>query len=79
MAYAGNTEVITVEGEGITLALLVWRRFKKQATGYVERVLSINPGLADLGIFIPVGTKVIFPIDAPENKTRERNVVQLWD
>lgn len=79
MMQAGNTETIVVKGEAITLSLLVWRRFKRQNTGFVEHVLDINPGLADLGPILPVGTSIIFPIDPLEVQRKERNVVHLWD
>lgn len=79
MMHLGNTETIVVKGEAITLSLLVWRRFKRQNTGFVERVLDINPGLADLGPILPVGTSVVFPIDPPKVQRKERNVVHLWD
>ena len=79
MMLTGNTETIVVKGEAITLSLLVWRRFKRQNTGFVERVLDINPGLADLGPILPAGTSVVFPIDPPEVQRKERNVVHLWD
>ena len=79
MTNQGNIETIVVKGEAITLSLLVWRRFKKQSTGFVERVLDLNPGLADLGPIIPVGTAIRFPVDAPELQKKERNIVHLWD
>ena len=79
MNGTGNMETIIVKGDAITLSLLVWRRFKKQNTGYLERVLDLNPGIADHGVFLPVGTEVKFPVDIEENKPRERNVVHLWD
>ncbi|KAB0538206.1 phage tail protein X [Pseudochrobactrum saccharolyticum] len=79
MIYTGNTETVVVKGEAITLSLLVWRRFKRQSMGFVERVLDMNSGLADIGPIIPVGTSIRFPIDAPELKNKERNVVHLWD
>lgn len=79
MIYTGNTETVVVKGEAITLSLLVWRRFKRQSMGFVERVLDMNPRLADIGPIIPVGTSIRLPIDAPELKNKERNVVHLWD
>lgn len=79
MTNQGNIETIVVKGEAITLSLLVWRRFKRQSTGFVERVLDLNPGLADLGPIIPVGTSIRFPVDAPELQKKERNIVHLWD
>ncbi|KAB2669026.1 phage tail protein [Ochrobactrum sp. LMG 5442] len=79
MSYQGNAETIVVKGEAITLPLLVWRRFKRQPSGFVERVLDLNPGIADLGPFLPVGTEILFPVDAPELETKERDTVHLWD
>lgn len=79
MTYQGNAETIVVKGEGITLSLLVWRRFKRKTAGYVERVLDINPGLADLGPILPVGTAVVLPLDAEELRPEDPKVVKLWD
>lgn len=79
MSYVGNTEIIVVKGEAITLPLLLWRRFKKQKEGFMERVLAMNTGLADFGPFIPVGTAVLIPLDAPELQNKEKNSVHLWD
>ena len=58
-------ETITVEGEFLTVSLLVWRKFKRPMPGLVERIFEINPGLADTGAFLPVGTQVLFPIPTP--------------
>ena len=70
-------ETITVEGEGLTVPLLVWRRFRRPMPGLAERILEMNPGIADLGAFLPVGTKILMPIPtqrpAPLIKT-----VRLW-
>jgi phage tail protein X len=70
-------EIITVAGDGITLSNLVWRRFRKRATGVAEAVLAANPGLAGAGPFIPIGMKVRFPAidDVPATSA----VTTLWD
>jgi P2-like prophage tail protein X len=70
-------ERIVIEGEGLTLSLLVWRRFRRPMPGLVERVLDENRHLADLGPILPLGTEVLMPIPA----SRPVNVVApvtLW-
>ncbi|WP_099867838.1 tail protein X [Pararhizobium haloflavum] len=60
-----TVERIVIEGEGITVPLLVWRRFKRPMPGIVEQVFEMNQNLADLGLFLPVGTEVLMPIPTP--------------
>lgn len=70
-------ETVTVEGEGLTVATLVWRRFKRPMPGLVEVIYDLNPGLADLGQTLPVGTSFDMPIPIP----REQQVldpIRLW-
>ena len=70
-------ETVTVEGDGLTLATLVWRRFKRPMPGLVEAIYDLNPGLADLGQTLPVGTSFDMPIPIP----REQQVldpIRLW-
>ncbi len=47
----------------------------------LTRVLDANPGLADLGSILPLGTVVIVPATATTeaSATRVRPLVQLWD
>lgn len=72
-----TTETITVMGDNITVSKLVWRRFKRPMAGLIERIYELNPLLADNGVFLPVGTLVIIPIDAPRTVER-RNTIRLW-
>ncbi len=74
-----QTETIVVEQEGISLDLLIWRRFQTRTPGLVERTLVLNPGLADLGLILPLGTAVVVPIPASENASEQRPAVRLWD
>ena len=63
--------------EGDTLDLICWRELGRTA-GTVEAALEGNPGLADLGPVLPMGTPVMLPevsIATPET----RDIVQLWD
>jgi phage tail protein X len=55
-------EMVTIRGEGITLDLLLWRRFGRKGIALVERTLEINPGVADAGLELPLGTRVYLPL-----------------
>jgi phage tail protein X len=68
----------TVLIEGLTLANIIWRKFRRQPDGYVAKVLAINPGLADL-TEVPVGTVIAFPLESLVESKPKRDVVRLWD
>ncbi len=72
-------EPITVTGEGLTVSLLVWRRFQRPMPGLVERVYEENPGLADLGSFIPVGTVIKLPVPEATRQEEVITPVRLWE
>ena len=70
-------ETVTVEGDGLTVSVIVWRRFKRPMPGLVEAIYDLNPALADLGQTLPVGTSFDMPIPIP----REQQVldpIRLW-
>lgn len=58
-------ETITVNGEFITLDLLLTRRHGFAGQALLEAAYDLNPGLAGLNRFIPLGTVVIIP-DKPQ-------------
>ncbi|MCH7275071.1 MAG: tail protein X [Paraburkholderia tropica] len=62
--------------QGDTLDALCWRHYGSTA-GTVEAVLDANPGLAELGAILPLGTV----IDMPELNTIEQTkpLLQLFD
>ncbi|WP_186080860.1 tail protein X [Burkholderia gladioli] len=62
--------------QGDTLDALCWRHYGSTA-GTVEAVLDANPGLAELGAILPLGTV----IDMPELHTIEQTkpLLQLFD
>lgn len=72
-------EDVTVESEGVTVALIVWQRVRRPVAGLVEATLAANPGLADLGDFLPVGTVVRLPVPPPEQRTPRVTPTRLWD
>lgn len=69
--------IIKVAGDGVSVDLLIWRRYKRPMPGLLERVLDINPGLAALGPILPVGTPVKLPTVKPP-PVPELAVVRLW-
>lgn len=71
------TTTETVAIEFLTLSQLIWRKFKRQPAGYIERVLDLNQGIST-SVYLPVGTVVILPLDLPTD-FEEPEVVRLWD
>ena len=53
-----TTRVRSVQGD--TVDLICWRTYGRTA-GITEQVLEANPGLADLGAELPIGTLVTLP------------------
>ncbi len=61
--------------EGETVDLICWRAFGT-TRGLTEALLEANPGLADKGAFLPVGTLVTLPEKAAAQVARP---IRLWD
>lgn len=74
-----TTETIVVQGDELTVDLLLYRRFKRPMPGLFERVLELNPDLAEVGPFLPIGASVVIPIDAPNAAANATPAVRLWD
>lgn len=69
---------ITVQRPRTTLDLLLWRQHGVAGPAQLEEALEANPGLADLGLELPMGTVVMLPempAAAPSQATR---VVDLF-
>lgn len=71
------TESVTVKGEGLTLDLILWRRYGVRGRSLVEAALAANPGLAMLGPELPLGTVIIIP-DLPPQTTAVQSRVSLF-
>jgi len=66
--------------QGDTLDLLCLRHYGR-TRGVTEATLEHNPGLADLGPVLPIGTPVTLPdvsTSAPVSATAQQPV-NLWD
>ncbi|HEX8301070.1 tail protein X [Sphingomonas sp.] len=63
--------------QGDTLDALLWRE-RRLGPPALAGVLAANPGLADLGAVLPLGTPVVIPLDAAA-APQTRTLVNLWD
>lgn len=68
----------TVNIEGISVASAIWRKFRRQPSGFIERVLELNPGLSAEKT-IPVGTEIVFPVEEISAKQDSAAVIRLMD
>ncbi|WP_153075788.1 tail protein X [Paraburkholderia bonniea] len=59
-----------------TVDSLCWRHYRR-TDGTVEAVLEANAGLADFGVFIPIGTPVFLP--EPGRIDTTAPLLQLFD
>jgi len=62
--------------QGETVDLACWKHYGR-TKDVTELVLASNPGLADLGPVLPMGTKIIMP--AVDTRPVARPLVNLWD
>ena len=74
-----TTEILTVLGKPMPLDLLLFKRFKREIPGFVEATYAANPGLADLGPILPLGTEVTVTVPAPRPTKTVRKTIRLYD
>jgi phage tail protein X len=75
-----TTEILIVANDAPTpLDLLLFRRFRQDLPGLVERTLLLNPGLADLGPLLPRGARVLVEPPAPVSAKPVRTSIRLYD
>lgn len=67
--------------DGDTLDLLCLRHLGTTAGGVVEATYNANPGLADLGAVLPMGTAVdlVPPANVTTATTAKTISIILWD
>ncbi len=72
-------ETVAVEAEGLSVDLIVWRKFRRPMPGYVEAVFDTNMGLAALSDYLPVGTVFELPAVELDPLPAIPDLVLLWD
>ncbi len=70
--------MVTVWRENLTLDLLLWQAYGPDGQALLERALELNPGLAGLGINLPLGTLVQLPDRPSADPFTARPVVSLF-
>jgi phage tail protein X len=73
-------QTVTVTRVGVTLDLLLWRAHGRpgQTSAMLRAGLDLNPGLADAGAVIALGTVVTLPDLPPVRRPARRAVVDLF-
>ena len=72
-------ETITVRGEGITVDLLLWRKYGVRGRALVEQTFALSPGVAALGPVLPLGTVVTLADLPAASQVDERLATSLFD
>lgn len=75
---ADLTETVTVQGLELTVSLIVWRRYRRPMPGLIERIFDMNPGLAELGPILPVGTTFVMPVETQKRTEKVLDPIKLW-
>ena len=74
-----STETLTFPDDWTPLDLLLFRRYRQEVPGLVEKTLTQNPGLAALGVFPPAGTKILVTSPTPVSGQLVRTSIRLYD
>ena len=69
-----TTIYTTRQGETVDLAC---KAFYGRTADVTEAVLNANPGLAELGPILPMGTKITMPVI--DTRPKARPLVKLYD
>lgn len=69
---------ITVQRPRTTLDLLLWRQHGVAGAALLEQTLEINPGVADLGAELPIGTAVKLPELQASAPAQTTTVIDLF-
>lgn len=69
---------ITIQRPGTTLDLLLWRQHGMAGAALLEQTLELNPGVADLGAELPLGTLVQLPELPPTVPGQATTVIDLF-
>lgn len=67
----------TVTAADMTLDRVVWEALRDPSPALVEEALRLNPGIAEMGVYLPRGTVVRLP--EASASVPERRIVRLWD
>lgn len=67
-----------IASQGDTVDLICQRHYG-QTANVTEQVYAANPGLADLGPILPMGTPITLPDFSTQPAASDSGLVNLWD
>lgn len=73
-----NTITLTIPDDHTPVDLLLWNYFKREYPDLIDQTFSLNPGLASLGEFPPVGTKVVVQLPNAPKTRKNKPLITLW-
>jgi phage tail protein X len=74
-----TTRTLTFPNSTTPLDLLLFTTYRREVSGFVEATLAANPGLAALGPYPPLGTKITVTDPAPQASANSTPLVTLYD
>ncbi|MBP1852107.1 tail protein X [Rhizobium halophytocola] len=72
------SETFTIRREGMTVELLLHQLYGVEGRSLLAQTLLDNPGLSELGAYLPLGTVIAVPDKPVKNAFAERRVVSLF-
>jgi len=69
---------LVVQRTRTTLDLLLWRQHGVSGQSLIEHALAANPGVADLGVELPLGTVLFLPEMAAPAPAQATRVISLF-
>jgi phage tail protein X len=72
-------ETVIVRGEGLTVDLLLWRKYGVKGRALVEATFALNAGLAALGPVLPLGTSVTLADLRRRRRSTSVSRISLFD
>ena len=74
-----SIEKVVITGAGLTISRLIWNRFQRPMPGLLGGIYDLNPGLADVGPDLPIGTVVMIPVPVQSDGEEVVEMITLWD
>lgn len=73
-----SAEQYVVRQDDLMFDLILWRRYGRYGQALIEQALVLNPGVAELGTAVPVGTVLALPPMPPRTTLYTARTVALF-
>lgn len=71
-------QTFRIKREGMTVELLLHQAYGVEGRALIEETLRKNPGLSDLGAYLPLGTVLTIPDKPAPDRFTYRPVVSIF-